>query len=185
MEIGAKIKLLRKERKLTLAEVSEKTGIAQSTLSRIEKGIRTGSVQTHLKICQALSVRISELYAGLEKPPEEVAPVDTESTDVEGYSYNEKAFAISLVRELFKKKMKPELLIIAPSSTATEPGDPPGTEKFLFCYEGFIEVGIDNKARHELKKGGTLYFSSSPPHYFKNIGKATAKCLAVSSTTNL
>lgn len=184
MEIGKKIKLLRKERGLTLQDVSQKTGIAQSTLSRIEKGLRTGTVKTHLKICEALGMRISELYVDLEKPTEEISPIQAESKDAEGFRYNEKAFAVSLARDLFKKKMKPELLIIAPTHIAKEPGDAPGTEKFLFCQEGLLEVGI-NKARYKLKKGSTLYFNSSLPHYFKNIGKTTVKCITVSSPVRI
>lgn len=184
MEIGKKIKFLRKELKLTLAELSQRTTIAQSTLSRIESGLRTGNITTHLKICEALGIKISDLYAGLEKPKEEVSVFETRAKDVEGFRYNEKAFAISLTRDLFNKKMKPELLIIAPSKSANEPGDPPGTEKFLFCQEGLLEVGIE-KTRYQLKKGETLYFNSSFPHYFKNLGKNTAKCIAVSSPVRI
>lgn len=185
MDIGNKLKALRKKSGLTLLELSEKTGIAQSTLSRIEKGLRTGNVKTHLKICQALGIKISQLYAGLgEDSQEEISPIETEAQDVEGFRYNEKAFAVALAREQFKKKMKPELLVISPSHSAKEPGDPPGTEKFIFCEEGQIEVKV-NKAAYRLKKGSSLYFNSSLPHYFKNIGKQTAKCLCVSTPVRI
>lgn len=180
MELGKKIKLLRKERSFTLAEVSQRTGIAQSTLSRIEKGLRTGNVKTHLKICAALGIRISELYVGLEKPEEEITSVETATKNVEGFVYNDKAYSLLLVRNIFKKRMKPELLILAPAKTAKEPGDPPGTEKFLFLHEGVLEVVVDNVQYH-LKKGSSLYFNSSLAHSFKNIGKTTAKCLCISS----
>lgn len=180
MELGKKIKLLRKEKGLTLAGVSQKTGIAQSTLSRIEKGQRTGTVKTHLKICEALGIRISELYVDLEKSAEEISPIETSAKEAEGFQYNEKAFAVSLAKDFFKKKLKPELLIIAAGNRAKEPGDPSGTEKFLFCHEGLLEVIVD-KTIYQLKKGSSLYFNSSLPHSFKNIGKTRAKCLCVSS----
>lgn len=183
MEIGKVIKALRKEAGLTLDGLFRKTGIATSTLSRIEKGIRTGSVKTHLKICEALGIKLSGLYAGLEEKTK-IFPMQANRKDAETVNYNGKAYTVSLARDLSKKKMSPELLVITASQTIREPGDNLGTEKFIFCLEGFLEVVVD-KEPCRLKKGGTLYFNSSLPHRFKNIGKTAVKCLSVSSTARI
>lgn len=43
MEIGKRIREARKAKKITLVELSNLTGVAQATLSRIETGVMTGT----------------------------------------------------------------------------------------------------------------------------------------------
>lgn len=49
MHIGRIIRRLRKERKITLLELSQKSGVAIATLSRIETGKMTGRLKSHLR----------------------------------------------------------------------------------------------------------------------------------------
>src|SRR6185503_12090764 len=60
--LGERIKNVRKSRKLTLIEVAKSTGIDQATLSRIENGKMTGTLDSHMRIADALGVRLPELY---------------------------------------------------------------------------------------------------------------------------
>jgi len=67
MKFGNTIKKLRKEKKLTLTDVSEQSGIQLATLSRIENNKMTGSVKSHVKIAKALGLRPSQLFKEFEK----------------------------------------------------------------------------------------------------------------------
>ncbi len=62
MKLGEKLKLLRKDKDLTLDKLAELSGVAKATLSRIENGVTAGNLNTHLKICEALQVNLGELY---------------------------------------------------------------------------------------------------------------------------
>ena len=64
--LGARIRELRKEKKLTLVEISKKTGVAQATLSRIETGSMIGTVESHQKIADVIGVSLAELYAATD-----------------------------------------------------------------------------------------------------------------------
>ena len=58
-----KLRYHRKKQKLTLKELSEKTGISVGYLSHIENGSRTNpSMKTMYKITQALQVSIEDVF---------------------------------------------------------------------------------------------------------------------------
>ncbi|MFK0104479.1 helix-turn-helix domain-containing protein [Streptomyces sp. NPDC091217] len=60
-EVGPRLRRIRKERKVTLAALSETTGISVSTLSRLESGLRKPSLELLLPIAQAHQVPLDEL----------------------------------------------------------------------------------------------------------------------------
>jgi transcriptional regulator with XRE-family HTH domain len=59
--VGPRLRRLRKEREVTLAALSESTGISVSTLSRLEAGLRKPSLELLLPIAQAHQVPLDEL----------------------------------------------------------------------------------------------------------------------------
>ncbi|WP_031033678.1 helix-turn-helix domain-containing protein [Streptomyces sp. NRRL F-5650] len=59
--VGPRLRGLRKEREVTLAALSEATGISVSTLSRLESGLRRPSLELLLPIAQAHQVPLDEL----------------------------------------------------------------------------------------------------------------------------
>ena len=61
MNIGSKLKQFRKEKALTLDQISQMTGVAKATLSRIENGKVGGNFTTLKKIADALHVSLDEL----------------------------------------------------------------------------------------------------------------------------
>ncbi|MFJ8808382.1 helix-turn-helix domain-containing protein [Streptomyces sp. NPDC102490] len=59
--VGPRLRQVRKEREVTLAALSESTGISVSTLSRLESGLRKPSLELLLPIAQAHRVPLDEL----------------------------------------------------------------------------------------------------------------------------
>ncbi|MFG3107844.1 helix-turn-helix domain-containing protein [Streptomyces tendae] len=59
--VGPRLRRLRKDREVTLAALSESTGISVSTLSRLESGLRKPSLELLLPIAQAHQVPLDEL----------------------------------------------------------------------------------------------------------------------------
>jgi len=62
MDIGAKIKILRKEQGMTQAELAEKSGVAQSAISYIETEGKKPNVHTVSKLAKALGVSPTALF---------------------------------------------------------------------------------------------------------------------------
>jgi len=67
MKIGKKLRLLRKTQKVTLNELSKKSGVQVATLSRMENDIMVGTLESHIAICQGLGISLSTLYLEIEE----------------------------------------------------------------------------------------------------------------------
>ena len=185
IKLGEKLKALRKKKDLTLDKLSELSGVAKATLSRIENGVTTGNLNTHLKICDALGVNLGEFYKGLENAEEKVVAFDEKTMkDAEVFNYDEKVSSIILAKQTGKKRMLPQLLIIEPQKGTPTEENSPGTDKFIFCLEGETELKIGDKA-YQLKKNGSTYFDASLPHSVKNTGSKPAKLITVVSPVAL
>ncbi|MDR0420368.1 MAG: helix-turn-helix transcriptional regulator [Prevotellaceae bacterium] len=59
--IGLKIRELRKERNLSIMELSDKLEIEYNNLIRIEKGRTNFTIGTLLKVCRALNVKLVDI----------------------------------------------------------------------------------------------------------------------------
>lgn len=60
--VGARIRALRKDRHLTQMELSEKIGVAQSDLSRMEQGEYKVGLDTLFRLLQVFDLKIGEFF---------------------------------------------------------------------------------------------------------------------------
>ena len=65
-QVGPRLKRLRSQRGLTLAALSETTGISKSTMSRLETGQRRPSLELLLPLAQAYRVPLDDLVGAPE-----------------------------------------------------------------------------------------------------------------------
>ncbi|MCS7014500.1 MAG: response regulator [Gemmatales bacterium] len=65
--IGAFIRDRRKALGLTLAQMSERTGVSLGYLSQIELGKNSASIETLYRICLGFGIRMSELFAAIDR----------------------------------------------------------------------------------------------------------------------
>jgi len=66
--VGSRIRELRKGRHLTQTELSEKIGVAQSDLSRMEQGEYKVGLDTLFKILQVFDLKMGEFFGETEQP---------------------------------------------------------------------------------------------------------------------
>ena len=185
MEFGPRLRSLRKERHFSLEQLAAKSGVALATLSRIENGKGSGTFRTHQRIAEALDIPITELYRNLQEPEQEAVLIEPGSDEAESFSYDEKATAILLTRQVSKKQMLPQLIIIQPDGRTALEQYHKGTERWIFALEGAVEITVGS-GKFRLTKGGTLYFKASAPHQFSNLDPSVgAKLISVTSPTVL
>lgn len=65
LELGRRIRQIRKARRLSQEEVAFAAGITQHYLSQVEQGDRNVTVITIRALAKALKVTISELFEGI------------------------------------------------------------------------------------------------------------------------
>ncbi len=185
MDLGQKLRFLRKQAGLTLEELSKKSSLALGTLSRLENNKGGGTnLKTHQKLCEALGISLQELYAEVPLQDADGKPILPGSADVETFVYDEKASAILLAKQVMQKNMLPQLLVLQPSGKTHTERTKPGCEKWVFVLEGMIDVQVGEQ-HHRLSRYGTLYFKASLLHQLTNPGKTTAKCISVTSPVGL
>lgn len=184
MKIGARIRDLREDKHMTLAELSELSRVQIATLSRMENGKMTGTVESHIRICKALGVELVELYKGLEKEDSQVdiQQVKDQKTDV--FIHSEKFSYEILTNKVLSKRMMPVLLKIEPKGQSAKEQNQIGSEKFYFVLDGNIEVHVAEQV-FNLTRNNTIYFDSSEPHYMINTGTVMARILSVSTPVSL
>ena len=177
MHVGEIIHDLRKERKMTLLELSNKSGVALATLSRMENGKMTGTLESHMNICKALEISLPGLYRDLEASTKTV-DVQTKKTRTDVFVHDKKATSEMLAPNVLNKKMMPTMIKIAKSGNTHNEETKPGIEKFAYVLDGKVEANIGEE-RYVLGRGDTLYFESSTPHHFRNVGAGEARLICV------
>lgn len=183
MHVGEIIHKLRKSKKMTLLELSNESGVALATLSRMENGRMTGTLESHMKICRALELNLPDLYKDLSvsKKTVEMRP-KTSKIAVDIHS-NKTAIEI-LASNIANKKMLPLSITIAKSGSTSAQSGKVGMEKFIYMLDGKVEAVIGD-TKYFLKRGDTLYFDASLTHLFRNTGNNEACLISVVCPPNL
>lgn len=65
-QIGERIRTARKAKKLTQQQLSEKTGIQRSLITRYELGMIEIGMPAFVTICEALNVNYAEILEGIK-----------------------------------------------------------------------------------------------------------------------
>lgn len=181
LNIGHKIRELRKGKALTLQDLSRVTGLSKPLLSQIENEIVVPPISTLLKISRALEKDIVFFF---QEPDNDrkvavVRAFERERLDTKklgraegGYFYESLAYKKS------RKNMEPfwvefERKDIKDLSFYSHEG-----EEFIFVLEGSLEFRTRDEV-HRLKAGDSLYFESDVPHAYRALGKRSAKAIAV------
>jgi transcriptional regulator with XRE-family HTH domain len=174
---GDTIRAIRKKLGLTLNEVGRRTGMAVSTLSKLEKGRVSFSFDKLLSISKALGVDMAEL---LEPAPHHAGAATGlrgrrvvqragEGQLVETRSYRQ----VYLATELLNKRMTPivvELRARSMEEFREEFGDlirHPG-EEFVHVLDGELEFHSELYAPLRLAAGDSMYFDSEMGHAYLN-----------------
>ncbi|MCQ2772638.1 MAG: helix-turn-helix domain-containing protein [Bacilli bacterium] len=65
LQLGARIKFLRKEKKLSQLDLALEAGVAKNYISDLENGRRNPSVLILNRICIALNIQLEDLFKGV------------------------------------------------------------------------------------------------------------------------
>jgi transcriptional regulator with XRE-family HTH domain len=179
MKIGKRMRELRREKDMTLEELSKKSGVALATLSRMENNKMTGTLPSHTRICKALGVSLVELYRELEDEAKLVETV-AKKKRTEHFIHAKKAKYELLVSKALNKKIMPLMIKIGHGGETQTEKNKPGVEKFIYVMTGTIEASVGDQV-YTLKHGDSLYFDASLEHSFKNKTKTEADAICIIS----
>ena len=179
MKIGKRLKQVRKEKKMTLKELSEKSGVQIATLSRMEHNVMPGTLKSHIAICKVLKISLADFYREVEDENKTVSVTKQHISDRPFVRSD--SFAIEMLTDKISgRHMMPVLNRIRKNGEMKGNERRIGVEKFIYVLEGKIEAKI-GKEKYNLKRGDSVYFDASLDHAFSNTAKIDTLVLTVSS----
>ncbi len=160
--IGPRLREVRQERGLTLAEVAAGTGVTKGFLSLLERNEATPSVPTLLKICEFLGVRIGSLF-------EEEAGASL----VTHVKRGEDLFGGYGIRDALLTP--PEQRFVQVIESDIDPGGRSGDEphafnadaEVIYILKGMLDVSFEERTLR-LRRGDALTLSPRDPHTWVN-----------------
>lgn len=179
LELGARLRELRKAKGLTLAEVAEKSKLAISTISRAERGLLALTYDKLIKVADGLDVDFSALFrqsgknvGASELSVARVGDVEVQETDTYRYEI--------LFPDIWNKGMTPMTGLVKARTTAEFPDfiRHPGQE-FVFVLSGSLVVHSENNPPIILSPGESVYFDSSMGHVYTKAGDEDCRILVV------
>lgn len=173
--VGGRLREARKARGLTLVQLSERSGVAVSTISKAERGEIALTYDKFAALAGALQLDLSAVFSPL--PADRMAPAFTAwgrqvVYDTPNYEYG------MLAGQLAGKRMVPMLARIHARS-AKDFADyiRHAGEEFVFVLRGSLEVRFENGQVFALDPGDSLYFDSAVGHVYVSTGKEEAEAL--------
>jgi transcriptional regulator with XRE-family HTH domain len=168
---GTVLKSIRTERGWTLAQVSKRTGIPITTLSKIENDRVSLSYDKLVRISNGLGIDISRLFGAKEASGDTGADVvamgrRSITRDGEGSTIETRAYVhVYPAAELLNKRLVP-VIVELKARTRAEFGDliRHAGEEYALVLEGAVEFHTDLYAPVLLGTGDSIYFDSSMAH---------------------
>jgi transcriptional regulator with XRE-family HTH domain len=166
--LGRILKDLRAHRGWTLKEMSERSGIPVSTLSKVENDRLTLTYDKLLQLSQKLNIRLSELFAESDSNDEGVTARrsigrqdDSVRVTTPNYDY------YYLCTELRRKRMIPIITVIRAKSLS-EFGDlvRHSGEEYIHVLDGRIVVHTEFYDPVTLRVGEGIYIDSNMGHAY-------------------
>jgi transcriptional regulator with XRE-family HTH domain len=176
--VGKMIKSLREEKRLSLRDLSELSGLSINAISKIEHGDNSPTVASLHKLASALAVHITDLF----KQQVHQFAVFIKSNDSTIIRSNGMVIE-SLGSGLPNQQLEPFKMIVSPhSGNISEPVSHLG-EEFIFCLSGKLEYFVGNE-KFILEPGDKLLFKASQPHAWRNVEEEPAEVILVLETDN-
>lgn len=186
---GEVLRTLRTQRGWTLADVSSRTGLSVSILSKVENGRMSLSYEKMIKIATGLGIDIGVLFAAptrTTRPADPASPVGRRSITRAGEGREIEtttSHQLYPAADLLNKQLVPIIAEVKARSVA-EFGKllRHAGEEYVLVLEGAIELHTEFYEPVLLNTGDSIYFDSSMAHGYVAAAPGLCRMLSVCST---
>ncbi len=181
LDLGARVRELRKERDWTLEQAAKHAGLARSTLSKIENGQMSPTYEALKKLAVGLGISVPQLFT----PPkrEQVSGRMVHVKDGEGLRQVTTTYEHELLAEsLTRKKMLPyRARVRARSMDEFDGWVRHDGEEFLYVLTGVVTLYTEFYEPIEMRRGDSAYYDASMGHNVVSVSPEDATILWVTS----
>jgi transcriptional regulator with XRE-family HTH domain len=167
---GKRVMKLRREKKLSLVDLANETGLSKDFISKMEKGEIIPPVAVILQVSKALGID-SSLLLKEEKEDEKKKDRDYQKR-TEDYAYT------NLTPEAREKHLKAFRIFIDPKSAHKGVSYQHLGEEFVYVLKGKVEVMVGEN-RNVLGPHDSLHFNSNIVHKLRNLSAKKAELVVV------
>ena len=165
MTIGAKIRSLRVQNRLTLAELAARSDLTKGFLSQVERDLSSPSIATLINILECLGTDLAHFFSEAQ---EEKIVFGAEDMFVQ----EDKTGGVSmqwLIPNAQKNQPEPILLLLKPGAASVSQG-PHAGEEFGYVLTGSVLIHLDGQ-KYRCKKGESFAFKPEAEHFLQNASR--------------
>ncbi len=181
VDLGARVRELRKARNWTLEQAANQAGLARSTLSKIENGQMSPTYDALKKLATGLEISVPQLFT----PPERDQVIGRMAVTKmgEGTAQATTTYEHELLAEtLTKKQMLPyRARVRARSMDEFDGWVRHDGEEFLYVLTGVIRLYTEFYEPVEMRRGDSAYYDGSMGHNVISVSDEDATILWVTS----
>lgn len=178
-QAGVAVRKLRLSKGWTLNQLSEKSGVPLSTLSKLELGQSSLTYDKILRICKALDVDpgLSILQqASVTQTPSGRRSV-IRAGEGESVAFGPHT-ALAAAHDLLSKSFAPMVVTLEPAERSNSRSTLPG-EVYLYVLEGAAMLHTDVYAPLKLNPGDAVFFDGSTEHLLHAANEQPCRALMV------
>ncbi|MDR6621090.1 XRE family transcriptional regulator [Sinomonas atrocyanea] len=165
--VGTKVRSRRKELGMTLAQLSDATGLSQAIVSQIERGLANPSFTTLAQLAHGLDIPVGRFFAG---QADGASPVvrKSERRNLKGVTRESVGEAVhELLTPSLNGALEVQWIVTPPGhDTSATPFHHSG-EEFCLVVSGRKDVYLDG-VRYSLSEGDSITYNSEIPHWYAN-----------------
>jgi uncharacterized cupin superfamily protein/lambda repressor-like predicted transcriptional regulator len=167
---GAKIRVLREKKGLSLEDLSYLTGYSIDEIKNVENDTAVPPVSLVLQLSHALKIDMDKLTEQNKETSKKLAKSYKKRAD--SYAYT------ALIQPGADKHLGAYLVTIEPNTAHKGVEYHHEGEEFVYVLNGSLTIKVGQKISH-LKKGQSIHFNSALHHQLSNPSKETAELLVV------
>ena len=183
LDLGLRVRELRKARSWTLEQAAKHAGLARSTLSKIENGQMSPTYAALKKLAVGLEISIPQLFTQPVK--DQINGRLSVTKSGEGQNHVTVTYEHELLAStLSKKQMLPYRAVVRARSMDEFDGwVRHDGEEFLYILTGMISLITEFYEPIEMRRGDSAYYDASMGHNLVSVSQDDATILWVTSLT--
>ena len=180
--IGREVRAFRRKKGITVADLSQSTGLSIGMLSKIENGNTSPSLTTLQTLAHALSVPLTSFFRGFEEARVAVHTKSGEGVELEreGTRANHQYDLLGHIGANASGVIVEPYLITLSDEADIFPTFQHGGIETIYMLEGEVDYRHGDDV-YPLKPGDTLFFDADAPHGPQVLVKLPARYLAIIS----
>ena len=181
LDLGSRVRDLRKARNWTLEQAAQQAGLARSTLSKIENGQMSPTYDALKKLAVGLDISVPQLFTPPVKDQINGRMVITKNG--QGTAHATTTYEHELLADgLTKKQMLPyRARVRARSIDEFDGWVRHDGEEFLYVLTGVIRLYTEFYEPIEMRRGDTAYYDASMGHNVVSLSNEDATILWVTA----